>query len=179
MDSNTKSIKLALLEATLFTTDEPLSMEELIKILKIRRESIEKLMNELREKYSKPDSGVSVSEIGGFRLVVKQEFAEKVSHLTPHADLSRGLLRVLAIIAYHEPIKQADIVKVVGNRTYDYVKELEERRLVKCEKKSRTKIIMLTPQFEQYFGVSKDELKEKFKEEKEIADNEQKDDKEV
>ena len=35
--------KLALLEAVLFTTDEPLSMEDLEKITKLKREEIEKL----------------------------------------------------------------------------------------------------------------------------------------
>lgn len=156
--------KLALLEATLFTTNEPLNLEELQKILKIKSEEIEKLIELLEEKYSAPESGIKLSMVGGYRLIVKEAFHEKVSHLTPHADLSRGLLRVLSIIAYHEPIKQADIVKVVGNRTYDYVKELEEKGLVKSEKKSRTKLLSLTPQFEEYFGVKKKNLKEKLEE---------------
>lgn len=155
--------KLALLEAVLFTTTEPLSIEELEKNLKMKREEIEKLLNILREKYSPEDSGIKLSEAGGYKLVVKHEYADKVSHLTPYADLSRGLLRVLSIVAYHEPIAQSDIVKVVGNRTYEYVKELEERGLVKTEKKSRTKLLRTTPHFEEYFGTDKDKIKEMLK----------------
>ena len=156
--------RLALLEATLFTTTDPLSREELEKIVKIREEDLEKLLKILEEKYTNAESGIRLSNIGGYKLIVKEDFADKVSHLTPHSDLSRGLLRVLAIIAYHEPIKQSDIVKIVGNRTYDYVKELVEKGLVKTEKKSRTKTLSLTPQFEEYFGVKKKFLKEKFEE---------------
>ncbi len=156
--------RLALLEAALFTTTEPLNMEDLQKTTKIRREELEKLVKILEEKYSSAESGIKLSTVGGYRLMVKEAFEEKVSHLTPHADLSRGLLRVLSIIAYHEPIKQADIVKIVGNRVYDYVKELEGKGLVKTEKKSRTKILSLTPQFEEYFGVKKKFLKEKIDE---------------
>lgn len=159
--------KLALLEATLFTTTEPLSMEDLQKTTKIRKDELERLMKLLEEKYSSPESGLKLSAVGGYRLMVKEAFQEKVSHLTPHADLSRGLLRVLSIIAYHEPIRQADIVKIVGNRTYDYVKELETKGLVKTEKKSRTKLLSLTPQFEEYFGVKKKFLREKIDELKE------------
>jgi segregation and condensation protein B len=151
--------RFALLEAMLFTTDEPIGIETLQKNLKTSRAEVEKLLAELREKYSNPDCGIKLSEAGGFRLVVKQEYIEKVSHLTPHADMSRGLLRVLSIIAYHEPIKQSDIVKVVGNRTYEYIKNLESRGLVTSEKKSRTKMLKTTPQFEEYFGVRKGELK--------------------
>jgi len=151
--------RFALLDAMLFTTDEPISIEALQKNLKTSRLEVEKLLTQLREKYSDPNCGIKLSEAGGFRLVVKQEYLEKVSHLTPHADMSRGLLRVLSIIAYHEPIKQSDIVKVVGNRTYDYIKNLESRGLITSEKKSRTKMLKTTPQFEEYFGVRKGELK--------------------
>ena len=55
------------------------------------------------------------------------------------------------------------IVKVVGNRTYEYVKELEERRLVHGERKSRTKTLSTTPHFEEYFGTKKEEIKKVFK----------------
>ena len=163
--------KLALLESILFMTSEPLSIEELEKDMKLKREEIEKLLHVLRQKYSPEDSGINLSEAGGYKLVVKHEYSEKVSHLTPHADLSRGLLRVLSIIAYHEPIAQSDIVKVVGNRTYEYVKELEMRGLVKSEKKSRTKLLRTTPHFEEYFGTDKEKIKgmmEEMKEEEKI-----------
>jgi segregation and condensation protein B len=151
--------KLALLEAVLFTTAEPLSIEDLEKNLKLKKEDIELLLNDLRKKYSDPETGIKLSETGGYRLVVKEDFLGSVSHLTPHADLSRGLLRVLSIIAYHEPIKQSEIVKVIGNRTYEYVKSLEERGLIKSEKKSRTKVLKTTPHFEEYFGARREEIK--------------------
>jgi len=150
---------IALLEAILFTTNGPMSIESIQKILKLEKETIGMLLELLRKKYNSPESGLRLSDLGGYKLTVKQEFAEKVSNLTPHADLSRGLLRVLSLIAYHEPVKQSDIVKVIGNRTYDYVKELEGRGFVKSERKSKTKILSTTPQFESYFAMRKDELK--------------------
>ncbi|MDI6721903.1 MAG: SMC-Scp complex subunit ScpB, partial [Candidatus Aenigmarchaeota archaeon] len=151
-------------EAILFTTAEPLAIESIQKIMKIRKDAIEKLLHRLEDKYSSPESGIMISNVGGYKLVVKDEFTESVSNLTPHSDLSRGLLRVLSIIAYHEPISQSDIVKVIGNRTYDYIKDLESRNLIKTEKKSRTKVIVTTPLFEQYFGAKKHEIKKEFEE---------------
>ncbi len=157
--------KLALLEAVLFTTADPLPLEKLSKYVRSNREKMEEMIKILKEKYAKEDSGIALSDIGGYRLVVKPEFLEDVTDLTPHSDLSRGLLRVLAIIAYHEPIKQSDIVKVIGNRTYEYVKDLEQRGLIRVEKKSRTKILATTPQFEEYFGTKKENLKKEFQQE--------------
>lgn len=156
--------KIALLEAVLFTTSDPLPIEKLMKLARTNsKEKMEQMLAVLKERYGRPDSGISLSESGGYRLIVKPDFMEAVTDLTPHADLSRGLLRVLAIIAYHEPIKQSDIVKVIGNRTYEYVKELEQRGLIKIERKSRTKLLSTTPHFEEYFGTKKAELKDAIK----------------
>lgn len=151
--------KLAHLEAILFMTTDPLSIDELQKNLRGRKDEIEKMLAVLRQRYQGEESGIQLSETGGFRLIVKPEYVQKVSHLTQHADLSRGLLRVLSIIAYHEPVAQSEIVKIVGNRTYEYVKELQERGLVKAEKKSRTRLLSTTQHFEEYFGTRKDEIR--------------------
>ncbi len=123
--------KSAFIEAVLFMTTDPVSIEEIQKTTKIRKDEIEIIISSLKEKFSSPDHGINVSDIGGYRFIVKPEFVENVSHLTPHSDLSRGLLRVLSIIVYHEPINQSDIVKVVGNIAYEYVKELDEKVLDK------------------------------------------------
>jgi segregation and condensation protein B len=151
--------RLAFLEAILFTTHEPLSVKEIAKIIRTTDLQVEKLLQQIKEKYHEENSGIMLSDVGGFKLAVKTEYVAKVSHLTPHAELSRGLLRVLSIIVYHEPVPQSEIVKVIGNRTYEYVKELEERGLVKSEKKSRTKMLSVTEKFEEYFGVKKEEIK--------------------
>lgn len=152
--------KIAHLEAILFMTTEPLSIDELQKNVRGRKDEIEKLLAVLRAKYENDESGIRLSETGGYRLVVKPEYAEKVSQFAEHADLSRGLLRVLSIIAYHEPVPQSEIVKVVGNRTYEYVKDLVERGLVKAEKKSRTRLLSTTKHFEEYFGARREEFKQ-------------------
>lgn len=151
--------KLALLEAILFTTSEPLALNELQKALRVRKNELDLLLKALDERYSRSEFGVRISDAGGLKLMVKPEFADAVAAFTPHADLSRGLLRVLSIVAYHEPIKQSDIVKVVGNRTYEYVKQLHEMSLIKIEKKSRTKLLSTTPHFEEYFGAKAEEIR--------------------
>ncbi|MBI4014604.1 MAG: SMC-Scp complex subunit ScpB [Candidatus Aenigmarchaeota archaeon] len=151
--------KTALVEAMLFTAIDPISFEELEKASGARREELERILESLKNKYNTEESGLRLFEAGGYKLIVKHEYAGHVSHLTPHADLSRGVLRVLSIIAYHQPIGQADIVKIVGNRTYEYVKELAVRGFVKADKRSRTKVLSTTKHFEEYFGAKADEIK--------------------
>lgn len=152
------SKKLAMLEAALFMTEKPLWIEDLESILKIKKNDIEMLIQRLDEKYRTQDSGIELTRTGGFKLAVKPEYINSVSKLTKHAEMSRGLLRVLSIIAHNEPVTQSDLVKKVGNRVYEYAKELEQLGFIRTEKKSRTKSIYTTKLFEEYFGVNKEKL---------------------
>jgi len=159
MEKQNTETKIALLEAALFMTEKPLHLYELKGILKMKEDEIKILLNKLKERYQKNESGIELSEIGGLRLTVKPEYIDKVSKLTRHADMSRGLLRVLSVITRYEPVTQSDLVKVLGNRVYEYIKELEERGFVKTEKHSRTKKISTTKLFEEYFGAKKEDIK--------------------
>jgi segregation and condensation protein B len=98
----------------------------------------------------------------GYQIRVKPELVSAVSNLTPYRDLGKGLLRVLALVAYKQPITQSEIVKVIGNRTYEYVKRLEERGLIKTMKHSRTKALVATKEFANYFGLENPEDAKKF-----------------
>jgi len=75
------------------------------------------------------------------------------------------MMRTLAIVAVKQPVKQSIIVRYQGNKSYGYIKDLENKGLVKTEKFSRTKLIYTTPDFEKYFGKSSGEMKKMLKEE--------------
>lgn len=156
----------ALLEATLFVSDKPLSLERLSKIVGVGNpEKIKKLIEEIKKELEKEDRGIELAETPeGYELRVKQEYREKVAKLAPFADLSDGMLRTLAIVAIKQPIKQSTIVKFQGNKTYGYVASLEAKGLIRTEKAGRTKIITTTPEFERYFGKSTEELKKMLEE---------------
>ncbi|NOX71159.1 MAG: SMC-Scp complex subunit ScpB [Candidatus Micrarchaeota archaeon] len=150
-----------IIEAALFMTSRPLTLRELSKISDVKslgyiREVIEELSNEYAER------GVEIVEFpDGWMMQVKREFLDRVSHLTPYSDLLEGHKRALAIIAYKEPIKQSDLIKIQGNKAYNYIKTLERKGLIKTEKHGRTKVISLTAEFERYFGESKQNIRER------------------
>jgi segregation and condensation protein B len=149
---------MALVEAILFATNKPLTLEELSKLSKLEPEKLRQVTSLLHARYQDNKHGIMLSDMGGYRLVVKPEHLERVSSFTK-SDLSKGLLRVLSIIAYHESVKQSDIVKIIGNRTYEYVKQLEHLGFIKFERKAKTKILSTTPHFESYFSINKEQLK--------------------
>jgi len=153
--------KKALLEAALFVSDKALSLERLSKIVGIGTEQeVKQLIAQIQQDLTKGNRGIELVESPeGFEFRVKQEYREKVARLAPLADLSDGIMRTLAIVAVKQPIKQSIIVKYQGNKTYGYVRTLEEKGLINTEKAGRTKMITTSGNFERYFGKSSEEVK--------------------
>jgi len=154
----------AMIEAAIFMAHEPVSVDKLKKLLKIKPEKIRFFIEELKKDYSDEDHGFYILEAPtGFQFKIKAEYTGYVRTLTPYKDLSRGLLKTLALIAYKQPITQSQVVKVLGNRTYNYVKKLEQKGLVRTVKHGRTKALIATKEFANYFGLeSTKDLKKLF-----------------
>ncbi|MEM0473293.1 MAG: SMC-Scp complex subunit ScpB [Candidatus Aenigmatarchaeota archaeon] len=154
--------KKALIEAALFMAAQPLSLKELSKVAGISSEDkIKDILNQIKQELDKENRGIELAVLpGGYQLRVKQEFIDKVASLTPHSDLSEGMLRALGIIALKQPATQSDVVKIQGNKAYGYIKELEKRGLIKTEKFGRTRKLITTKEFERYFGKSINEIRQ-------------------
>ncbi len=155
--------KRRIIEAALFISDRPLTLDYLGKVsgvnsLGVVRETLEKLQKD----YEKRGMGITKTP-SGWVMQVNQDLLNKVAHLTPYYDLSEGCKRTLALVVYKEPVKQSEIIKMQGNKAYSYIKSLTRRDLIKSEKMGHTKILKLTAEFERYFGEEKDRIKEQLK----------------
>ena len=153
--------KRALIEAALFVSEDPLTVERLSKITGISKTEVKKVIEEINHELSSPKHGIELVETAeGYELRVKQEYREKVAKLAPLADLTDGMTRTLALIVVKQPIKQSVIVKLQGNKAYGYIKRLEKKGLIKSEKYGRTKLLSTAPGFERYFGKKPEEVRE-------------------
>lgn len=150
----------ALVEAALFVSDKPLTIEKLAVMTKLPEDEVRSYLIRLQTDYRIEDRGFELLETPqGYELRVKPQYRDQVARLAPFADMSEGVMRTLAIIAAKQPVKQSLIVKYQGNKSYAYISNLEEKKLIKCEKFSRTKICSTTPEFEKYFGKSSEDIK--------------------
>ncbi len=143
-----------LIEAALFISAQPLTLSQLHKIIKdiyILREALKKLT----EEYSQKDSALFIEEtINGFQMRIKPEYSAKVSIFAPESELSKSVLKTLAIIAVKQPIKQSDLIKYRSNKAYDEVKILLEKGYISKEPKGRTFLLRTTKKFLTHFGSS-------------------------
>lgn len=152
------------IEAALFTSPNPLSLTDLYNLTKENVPELRIALNELIEFYNSGNSALEIIEsTQGFQMKVNKEFAEKVQHLTKSPELSRGVMKTLAFIAYKQPIKQSDLVKYRTTSAYDEIKVLEEKGYISRELQGRTFIVRTTKKFLQEFGQDALILKEKEK----------------
>jgi segregation and condensation protein B len=149
------------LEAALFISSQPLTLDRLAKISGINSLGhLKELLESLQKDFE--GRGLELANTPeGWVMQVRPALLPRVAHLTPYSDLAEGPKRTLALITLKEPVKQSVIIKMQGNKAYSYIKDLIKRGLIVPEKEGHTKILKLTMEFERYFGEEKSRIKEK------------------
>lgn len=106
-----------ILEAALLTSQEPLSIAELKKLVEVAPGSalIEELLKQLAQEYS--TRGVELTQVAsGWRFRARPEMQVYLGRLNPQKQprYSRAVMETLAIIAYRQPVTRGDIEEIRG-----------------------------------------------------------------
>ncbi len=129
-----KKQTLAAIEAVLFASGDPISIERLSQAFEIKSEEIEKYITELEKKYDDSGSGIYVIRLENtYQLVTREDFApyiKKVFDLKRRTPLSPAALEVLAVVAYNQPVTRAFIEQVRGVDCSGVVSTLIEKGLI-------------------------------------------------
>jgi segregation and condensation protein B len=143
------------IEAALFMSTSPITVRTLSKLAGVNSwKIVQEKLKELQQEYEARGSAIVISfEDGGYIMRLKPEYERKVSGLAKEAELSRGAIKTLAVIAKNDGMKQSKLVKMIGSTIYDHVKELVEKEFVTAEKQGRTKVLKTTKKFKEYFSV--------------------------
>ncbi|MDA7983996.1 MAG: SMC-Scp complex subunit ScpB [Alphaproteobacteria bacterium] len=104
---------LALLEAALFASPEPLNARELAPYI-ADGENIDSLMRELAQKYTA--GGVRLEESGrAWSFRTAPEYGERLMVVRERRRrISRAAAETLAVIAYHQPVTRGQIEEIRG-----------------------------------------------------------------
>jgi len=145
-----------LIEAALFMSQNALSVNEIANIIGLASPGkVEELVKELANEYKARNTAIEVVEIGGkYMFSLKEPYASKVSALANGPEISRGALRILAYISKNNGVLQSELVKIFGDTTYAYAKELAEKEFIEAKKAGRSKKIYTTLKFKEYFVTS-------------------------
>lgn len=156
-----------IVEAALFSAGKPLTEQEITDTTKVPLADVKAALHTLMKEYAERDTALEVVKSGvKWAMAVRASYSESTKMLAA-PEIPRKVLKTLALIAFHQPIKQSDLKDMIGSVVYDHVGELHDRGMVTARQEGMTKILQTTERFCEYFGIdaaNRDEIRVKLAE---------------
>lgn len=165
MDDIYKSV----IEAIIFSSDEPIPEAEIIKAIKaidgeeteITQEDVQNAVDQLNAFYTQNNSAINIVKIAnGFLHATRSEYAKYVGYLSSEKSkrrLSPAALETLSIIAYKQPITKPELESIRGVNSDYILTALLEKQLItiagRAETVGRPLLYKTTDEFLKYFGL--------------------------
>ena len=114
----------------------------------------------LRKEISERENcALQLSDVSGrWIFEVKPELS---AHLPGsfRAEIPQRLLPAAALVAYHQPMAQSQLVDMLGQRAYDHVRDLADMGLIDRRRDGLTRRLTTTRRFAEYFGCPEVEFR--------------------
>ena len=123
-----------IIEAYIFVSETPLSLERLCVLTEKNRSEIRPVLEQLLLDYSGSERGFYLAEVaGGYQFRTQAELAPYLKKLARDRStrLSQAALETLSIIAYRQPATRAEIEYLRGVDSGGVMKTLLDKNLLK------------------------------------------------
>jgi segregation and condensation protein B len=153
----------ALLEAYLFVAAEPVRPAETAKLLGGDAADVEESLEDLTNAYARRGGGLHIVRLaGGYQMATRPALSNDLARMLAapggKARLSKPALETLAVVAYQQPVTQAEIEAVRGVNVDGVLKTLTERGLIleagRRAVPGRPILYATTPDFLHHFGLN-------------------------
>jgi segregation and condensation protein B len=143
------------LEALLFASGKPLSTKELTEALDAPDfRPVQRALRQLIRTYDGRQTALEVRHVGDkFALQLREEYVPAAHGVTP-VEMPPRTLKALTLIAYHQPILQSLLARMLGEAAYEEVGRLRGLNLIHAEAKGSTLELRTTKVFAEYFGIA-------------------------
>ncbi len=157
-----KEQTLSALEAVIFASGEPISIDRLSEVFEIAPEKIEKIAAELSEKLDNNKSGVKLVRLENtYQMATRSDFSEyikKAFDMKRRTPLSPAAFEVLAVIAYNQPVTRSFVEQVRGVDCSGVITTLVEKGLIeecgRLDLPGKPLLYRTTKNFLRSFGIS-------------------------
>ena len=126
--------RIAIIEALIFVSEEPLSAKTIADVLKEDRAVVENNLKELEREFNSRNGGLQLREVaGGWQFATRPQYHEHVRAFLksrPSAKLSIASLETLAVIAYKQPVTVPEILEIRGVQSPSSIKTLLDKKLI-------------------------------------------------
>ena len=149
-----------LLEATMFGSGKSLSVKDLSEALGYEEEEIAEALTSLQSTLKRRRGGaLRIVEIGGkWAMEVRSDVADHLPKETK-TEMPKKLLKAAALIAYHQPMPQSRLVDLLGQKAYDYVRDLSQYGMIMRRRDGNTRRLTTTRRFSEAFGCPHTDLR--------------------
>ena len=134
--------RLAVVEALIFVSEEPLSSKSIAAVLREDRQLIEEAIAELAKEFNARNGGLQLREVaGGWQFATRAEYHEHVRAFLksrPSAKLSIASLETLAVIAYKQPVTVPEILEIRNVQSPSSIKTLLDKKLIVAKGRKET-----------------------------------------
>lgn len=170
VDSNFNALKHLEqhIESLIFSSSQPISLEEIKKCLeavfeaKIVETDLLAAMEQLEKRYEKGQYSFEIVALsGGYQFLTKGAYHETVStylRQTTNRKLSKSALETLSIVAYKQPVPKSELEKIRGVACDYALQKLLEKELVVIKGRSdspgRPLLYGTSERFMNYFGIN-------------------------
>jgi segregation and condensation protein B len=149
-----------IIEALLFLSPEPVSVQELVEATDATEAEVERALDGLSGLWREGQRGLVLRQVaGGYTLAadpIAEEAARRLLAKPKTPPLTQAQAETLAIVAYLQPVSRPEIARIRGVSGESAVQTLVERGLIEESGRSRFGAVMYrtTPLFERLFGLS-------------------------
>ncbi len=140
-------------EAALFSAGRPLKVSEIEEGTGIGADTIRKALKKLIVEYEDRETAIEVAKISGKYVMQLKEKYSSPAEMLAKTEVPKKYLKTASLIAYHQPIKQSDLIEMIGSKGYEHVKALHSLGLIKTKPYGATKVLSTTRKFLEYFGI--------------------------
>ena len=149
-----------LLEATLFGAGRSLSVDELAESMQTTPGEIVTNLESLQHTMKRrPGGALQLTDVSGrWVMEVKPKLANHIPS-SFRTEIPQRLLAAAALIAYHQPMPQSRLVELLGQKAYDYVRELSQHGMIMRRRDGNTRRLTTTRRFSEAFGCPHTDLR--------------------
>lgn len=155
-----KEIK-SIIEAMLFAFGDPIDINDIAKILKIKKNLVFDILEEMIYEFDENKRGLRIIKAEGYyQIGTRPEHFDWIKQLkdsSKNRTLSSAALETLSIIAYSQPIIKSEIESLRGVKCDRAILTLIEKKMIKelgrLEKTGRPIIYGTTKEFLLSFGL--------------------------
>ncbi len=153
-----------IVEALVFISVEPLTVAKIKSVVEdAADEDLKRVLDEIKAQYEAPEHGIRlIVTAGGYQFATKSEYDQEVRRLLQierKSRLSRAALETLSIVAYHQPVTQAEVnaLRNVADSTFT-LHTLLQKKLIKISGRKKAPgnplLYKTSEDFLIYFGLN-------------------------